>query len=646
MPNPDVTNAFAAALSLTSAANSNIVTPYGLDGSTGGETQGATQAIAPPLHSDINADGYGDIIWRNYSTGANAVWKTPTESNINADFIEGLGDTDWLIAAAGDFNNDGYSDLLWRNRENGQNVLWYMNNGVVQERSFITGLANTSWEIKAAGDFDQDGNLDILWRKNDTGASAVWLMNSDASIKERAFVEGLSDLSWEIVGAADFDGDSSTDILWRNQQSGQNVIWWDVRPNQSNTPRSFIEGLNSPNWQIQGAGDLNGDGSVSILWRNYETGGNALWQMNSSQDNDSTLTERLFLPSIANPSWQAVIAAQSATQSNATAQDEQIPEEPPAPTPAPTAPPEPQDDISNGFDITFDYRFDTDGWFTAERRAALEASAEVWESIILDDFETTTVGTATPFVTNPETGSFTGINDIFITDVEIDDLLIFVGARSLGSGTLGQGGASGYYLNEERYVGSDFEPWLGSISFNRDADWFFDATPSTSNDIPNNQSDFISTAVHEIGHVLGFNAAIEAFSEHLNSAGDFAGPNAIARNGGTAIPLEGSHIEDGHEFGGSGEVVLDPISFPGVRQLPTILDIAIFDDIGYEVDYSQATQNQSENRDSGISGDTGSNRMVAHDSSAPDCCSCASCQNGSLQLALTGEISLEEMIAG
>ncbi len=586
MPNSDATHVFATALPL--APSADTVAPYGLSESTSREPQGA-QAIALPIHNDINADGQGDLIWRNYSNGANAVWKTPTATNVGAEFIEGLGDTNWRITAAGDFNNDGYSDLLWRNEESGQNVLWYLNDGVVQERRFLETLADTSWEIKAAGDFDQDGNLDILWRNNDNGSNAVWLMNSDASVRERAFIEGLGDTQWDIVGAADFDGNNSTDILWRNQKTGQNVIW--SMANLNLTERSFITGLNDLDWEIEGAGDLNGDGNVSIVWRNYATGQNALWNMNGKQ-----IAERVFLQSIDDPNWEPIVAARPTSQNNENGNEQSPVSEPPV-----------QDNTSSNFNIQFDYRFDTNGWFNAERRAALEAAADVWESIILDEFEDTPAGTQTPFVLNPQTGEFEGtIRNAgtrfefteFTTDVEIDDLLIFVGAQELGSSVLGQGGASGFSPLEIRYVGEDFEPWLGSISFNSEINWFFDSTPSTRDDIPSNQNDFISTAIHEIAHVLGFNNGINAFARHVSN-GTFNGPSAIERNGGTGVPLEGgssnpelnSHIEDGHEHDGSGETVLDPGSVTGERQLPTVIDIAILDDIGYDVDFSQASQN-------------------------------------------------------
>lgn len=251
---------------------------------------------------------------------------------------------------------------------------------------------------------------------------------------------------------------------------------------------------------------------------------------------------------------------------------------------------------AGSFHIQFDYRFDTQGWFTPARKASLEAAARIWESIIADEFADTPVGTPTPFVLNPETNEYVGSNNIYTTDTAIDDVTIFVGARTLGGATLALGAPSGNYTNEARYNGSDFEPWLGSISFNDSTNWFFDPSPNTATDIPASQTDFISTAVHEIGHVLGFNRSSNAFNNLVvNDA--FTGANTLAVNGGNPLPLQpgGAHIRDGYEFGGSGETLMDPSSGSGGRQLPTILDAAVLDDVGYTIDYSAVYRNQSIN---------------------------------------------------
>ncbi len=246
-------------------------------------------------------------------------------------------------------------------------------------------------------------------------------------------------------------------------------------------------------------------------------------------------------------------------------------------------------DVTNSpFNIQFDYRFDTQGFFTSEKRAVLEAAAALWENIIQDEFADTPVGTEIPFLDNPQTGNF--LSEDFVVDRPIDDVLIFVGARDLqgrSGSTLALAGPAGSASSTD---GPDFEPSAGSIAFNVGTDWFYDPTPTTDTDLPINQQDFLSTATHEIAHVLGFGTS-NAFTS-LTSGSAFAGANALARNGGNGIPLGGSaHIADGYQFGGSGQTLMSPFAERGVRKRPTALDAAVLDDIGYTVNYRAVSVN-------------------------------------------------------
>lgn len=241
---------------------------------------------------------------------------------------------------------------------------------------------------------------------------------------------------------------------------------------------------------------------------------------------------------------------------------------------------------SNPFKIQFDYRFDTDGWFTPERRAGLEAAARVWETIIRDDFQTIPKNSVLSVV-NPQTN----VPLQFNSDYEIDDLVIFVGARDLdGLGqTLAEGGPTAAWEEgsslESRYWGNRFQPWTASLTFDKAEPWFFDPTPDTATDIPAGQQDFISTVVHELGHALGIGTS-QAYDNWVSN-GWFMGTNAKSQNGGNPIPLSpNGHVQDGFLASGVGtEATLDPSQTIGTRKLPNNLDIALLADIGYQVVY-------------------------------------------------------------
>jgi hypothetical protein len=243
---------------------------------------------------------------------------------------------------------------------------------------------------------------------------------------------------------------------------------------------------------------------------------------------------------------------------------------------------------SNGkFDIQFDYRFDTNGWFTPEKRAALEAAADIWENIILNDFPDIAAGRRSKAV-NPQTGV---LSDYVSNGV--DDLVIAVGARKASVGVSGffttlAVAEPGNWLTEQAH--NTFASWVGSVSFNPTVNWFFDATPSTATDIPKDQTDFISTATHEIGHILGFSRSPAFMS--LSGGYVFQGAAAKARNGGLPVDLTNTyHLEQNTQLDGSGDPLMSTYTKVGQRKLPTALDIAVLNDTGYTVNYGGAFRN-------------------------------------------------------
>lgn len=62
-------------------------------------------------------------------------------------------------------------------------------------------LANTQWKIRGAADFDADGMTDLLWQNTVTGELAVWFMNGSAQRTSGVPIPGVvGDTGWRIVG--------------------------------------------------------------------------------------------------------------------------------------------------------------------------------------------------------------------------------------------------------------------------------------------------------------------------------------------------------------------------------------------------------------------------------------------------------------
>ncbi|MCX7568013.1 hypothetical protein OS189_16850 [Sulfitobacter sp. F26169L] len=235
------------------------------------------------------------------------------------------------------------------------------------------------------------------------------------------------------------------------------------------------------------------------------------------------------------------------------------------------------------FSIVFDYRFDPSGFYDdPEVRAVMERAAEIWSDIIKDEFDDVRAGT-TFSISNP---SLVNQRETVVLTEDIDDLLIFAGARDLAS--LGRGGFAGTdaqgdifrarVSNDFRDTGpvSDFEPWAGLITLDLRDDWSTDLDGPVAG-----KNDMLTTVLHEIGHILGIGTA-PAFHA-LVDGHEFTGTNTLAANGGAAVPLAhgDSHVEDGFD---DGEVLLDPVTLTGTRKMPGAIDRAMLADIGYEID--------------------------------------------------------------
>jgi hypothetical protein len=140
---------------------------------------------------------------------------------------------------------------------------------------------------------------------------------------------------------------------------------------------------------------------------------------------------------------------------------------------------------------------------------------------------------------------------------------------------------------------TEFAPLAGIIIFDAvNADWFLGTGA-----IGTTQQDLRSVAMHEIGHVLGFGTALSWYNKVSDDLATFGGTAARAVHG-AAVPMEDipddaaltwlpSHWQQGlvHERVDTGAEQVDlmgPVSTAGERHVLTNLDLAGFDDTGWE----------------------------------------------------------------
>ena len=75
----------------------------------------------------------------------------------------------------------------------------------------------------------------------------------------------------------DLNKDGRVDSMWRNYATGANRVWY--MDKSKKLGEGLLPAVTNTNLRIAGTGDFNGDGKVDILWRHYGTGANLVWLM-------------------------------------------------------------------------------------------------------------------------------------------------------------------------------------------------------------------------------------------------------------------------------------------------------------------------------------------------------------------------------
>ena len=112
-------------------------------------------------------------------------------------------------------------------------------------------VGDTNWKPRGTGDFTGDGWPDLLWRNEATGQLILWEMVGHTFVAAHALNPGSADLAWKIGAVEDANRDGWPDIVWHNETTGQLVLW--VMVGKTMGTWSFLNvTVTDPNWKMAG----------------------------------------------------------------------------------------------------------------------------------------------------------------------------------------------------------------------------------------------------------------------------------------------------------------------------------------------------------------------------------------------------------
>ena len=200
----------------------------------------------------------------------------------------GYFSTDGGATDLANFNTNPGGDFGdWASSMGNDAFVAFSNSGTVATISSadITLMSRLGWSTspsasspptpRVVSDFNGDGTSDILWRNSGSGAVGLYLMRNDAVSSWNPLATVSSD--WSVAGTGDFSGDGTSDILWRNGSGAVGIYLMSNGAVSSWDPLGTV----SNDWSVAGIGDFNGDGTSDILWRNTASGALGIYLMKS-----------------------------------------------------------------------------------------------------------------------------------------------------------------------------------------------------------------------------------------------------------------------------------------------------------------------------------------------------------------------------
>ena len=264
----------------------------------------------------FNGDSYQDLVWMNNSTDQVTVHyfggsEGATDTGWNW-LNEGGEPSGWVLAGAGDFDGNGVPDLVWEYMPTGQvTVNYYGGAGGASYLgwSWLNEAGAPGWTVVAVADMNNDGVPDLIWQNNATNQVTVNYYGGLGGAVYQGWNwlnEGGEPKGWRVVGAGDFDGNGTPDLVWQYGPTRQvTVNYYGGVGGATYQGWNWLNEAGVPGWTVVGAADFNGDGVPDLVWQNNATAQVTVNYYGGS--GGATYTGWNWLEPAGFPGWTAVV---------------------------------------------------------------------------------------------------------------------------------------------------------------------------------------------------------------------------------------------------------------------------------------------------------------------------------------------------